>query len=113
MRRILLLKTSKNECEGNANKRETFYKLVSRLVRRYIDIANEMEQAGYTAEEAADIKKQVDYFNDIKDEIKLKSGDALDLKYYDPAMRQLIDNYVRAEDSEKLVDLADISFLDD
>lgn len=100
------------ECEENANKRETFYKLVSRLVRRYIDIANEMEQAGYTTEEAADIKKQVDYFNDIKDEIKLKSGDALDLKYYDPAMRQLIDNYVRAEDSEKLVDLADISFLD-
>ena len=100
------------ECNENANKRETLYKLVSRLVRRYIDIANEMEAAGYTAEEAADIKKQVDYFNDIKDEIKLKSGDALDLKYYDPAMRQLIDNYVRAEDSEKLVDLADISFLD-
>ena len=59
-----------------------------------------------------DIKRQVDYYNNIKDEIKLKSGDALDLKYYDPAMRQLIDNYVRAEDSEKLVDLADISFLD-
>lgn len=100
------------ECEANANKRETFYKLVSNLVRRYIDIANEMEAAGYTSEESAEIKMQVDYFNDIKDEIKLKSGDALDLKYYDPAMRQLIDNYVRAEDSEKLVDLADISFLD-
>lgn len=100
------------ECEANANKRETFYKLVSRLVRRYIDLANEMEAAGFTVEESADIKKQVDYYNDIKDEIKLKSGDALDLKYYDPAMRQLIDNYVRAEDSEKLVDLADISFLD-
>ena len=27
-------------------------------------------------------------------------------------MRQLIDNYVRAEDSEKLVDLADVSFLE-
>ena len=106
------VENQQNECEGNANKRETFYKLVSRLVRRYIDIANEMEQAGYTAEEAADVKRQVDYFNDIKDEIKLKSGDALDLKYYDPAMRQLIDNYVRAEDSERLVDLADISFLD-
>lgn len=100
------------ECEANANKRETFYKLVSRLVRRYIDLANEMEAAGYTPEEAAEIKKHVDYYNDIKDEIKLKSGDKLDLKYYDPAMRQLIDNYVRAEDSEKLVDLADISFLD-
>ena len=100
------------ESEANANKRETFYKLVNNLVRKYIDLANEMESAGYNAEEAAEIKKQVDYYNDIKDEIKLKSGDALDLKYYDPAMRQLIDNYVRAEDSEKLVDLADISFLE-
>lgn len=100
------------ECEQNATKRETLYKLVSRLVRRYIDIANEMENAGFTQEEAIEIKQQVDFFNNIKDEIKLKSGDALDLKYYDAAMRQLIDNYVRAEDSEKLVDLADISFLD-
>ena len=100
------------ECEANAPKRETLYKLVDKLVRRYIDIANEMTQAGYTSEEAIKIKNEVDCFNDLKDEIKLKSGDALDLKYYDAAMRQLIDNYVRAEDSEKLVDLADISFLD-
>ena len=100
------------ECEANAAKRETFYKLVSVLVRRYIDIANEMAAAGYTKEETEHIKQQVDYFNDLKDEIKLKSGDALDLKLYDPAMRQLIDNYVRADDSEKLVDLADVSFLD-
>lgn len=100
------------ESEANAQKRETFYKLVTTLVRRYIDIANEMGAAGYSKEESAEIKKQVDFYNDLKDEIKLKSGDALDLKYYDPAMRQLIDNYVRAEDSEKLVDLADISFLE-
>ena len=100
------------ECDENANKRETFYKLVARLVHRYIDIANEMEASGFTAEEATEIKTQVDHYNDLKDEIKLKSGDALDLKYYDPAMRQLIDNYVRAEDSEKLVDLADVSILD-
>ncbi len=100
------------ECEANATKREAYYKLVGNLVRRYIDLANEMLQAGYTQAEAEQIKKQVEYYNDLKDEIKLKSGDALDLKYYDPAMRQLIDYYVRAEDSEKLVDLADISFLD-
>ncbi|GHT65255.1 hypothetical protein AGMMS50239_24590 [Bacteroidia bacterium] len=86
--------------------------MVNTLVRRYIDIANEMTPAGYTPEEAAEIKKQVDFYNDLKDEIKLKSGDALDLKLYDPAMRQLIDNYVRAEDSEQLLNLEDISFLD-
>ena len=99
------IEVQQTECEANAAKRETFYKLVSTLVRRYIDIANEMPAAGYMKEESEHIK-------DLKDEIKLKSGDALDLKFYDPAMRQLIDNYVRADDSEKLVDLADVSFLD-
>ncbi len=100
------------ECEANAEKREKLYKLVSTLVRRYIDIANDMAKAGYGAAEAAEIKRQVDDYNKLKDEIKLKSGDALDLKFYDPAMRQLIDNYVRAEDSEEIFKLEDISFLE-
>jgi type I restriction enzyme R subunit len=100
------------ECEANAEKREKLYKLVSNLVRRYVNIANEMFQAGYSPEEAAEIKKQVDYYNSIKDEIKLRSGDALDLKRFDPMMRQLIDNWVRADDSEKLFEFEDISFLD-
>lgn len=100
------------ECEANAEKREKLYKLVSTLVRRYIDIANDMAKAGYNPTETTEIKKQVDFYNDLKDEIKLKSGDALDLKFYDPAMRQLIDNYVRAEDSEEIFKLEDISFLE-
>jgi len=100
------------ECEANAEKREKLYKLVNRLVRRYIDLANEMIPAGYSREEATDVKKQVDFYNDLKDEIKIKSGDAIDLKLYDPAMRQLIDNYVRAEDSEVLLNMEDMSFLD-
>ena len=106
------IEVQQTECEANAAKRETFYKLVSTLVRRYIDIANEMPAAGYMKEESEHIKQQVGYFNGLQDEIKLKRGAALDLKFYDPAMRQLIDNYVRADDSEKLVDLADVSFLD-
>ncbi|MEG3048265.1 MAG: restriction endonuclease subunit R, partial [Mucinivorans sp.] len=100
------------ESETNAEKREKLYKLVGNLVRRYVNIANEMAGAGYSQEEAADIKKRVDYYNSIKDEIKLKSGDALDLKRFDPMMRQLIDNWVRADDSEQLFEFEDISFLD-
>ncbi len=100
------------ECETNAEKREKLYKLVGNLVRRYVNIANEMASAGYSPEESAEIKKQVDYYNNIKDEIKLRSGDALDLKRFDPMMRQLIDNWVRADDSEKLFEFEDISFLD-
>lgn len=100
------------ECARNAERREKLYKLVTTLVRRYIDLANEMLKAGFSKEEAAEIKKQVDFYNNLKDEIKLKSGDALDLKFCDPAMRQLIDNYVRAKDSEEIFKLEDISFLD-
>jgi type I restriction enzyme R subunit len=100
------------ECEVNAEKREKLYKLVGNLVRRYVNIANGMTSAGYSPEESAEIKNQVDYYNSIKEEIKLRSGDALDLKRFDPMMRQLIDNWVRADDSEKLFEFEDISFLD-
>ena len=100
------------ECEANAEKREKLYKFVGNLVRRYVNIANEMTSAGYSAQESAKIKKQVDYYNNIKEVIKLRSGDALDLKRFDPMMRQLIDNWVRADDSEKLFEFEDISFLD-
>lgn len=100
------------EREDNAEKRDKLYKLVSNLVRKYIDIANDIYKAGFTQDEAAKIKEQVDSFNDLKDEIKLKSGDAIDLKMYDPAMRQLIDAYVRADDSEELLVFNDTSFLD-
>lgn len=101
-----------SECEANAQKREKLYKLVGNLVRKFVCIANEMAQAGYTPEETTDIKRKVDYYNSIKDEVKLRSGDALDLKRFDPMMRQLIDNWVRADDSETLFEFEDISFLD-
>jgi type I restriction enzyme R subunit len=62
-----------------------------------------MIKAGYTKTEIASIKEKVDLYNALKDEIKLKSGDYIDLKFYEPAMRQLIDNYVRAQDSGVLL----------
>ena len=100
------------EMDKNAEKRDKLYKLVSNLVRRYIDIANDLSAVGYSEKEAEEIKRKVYFYNNLKDEIKLKSGDSIDLKMYDPAMRQLIDSYVRAEDSEKLFDFDEVSFLD-
>ncbi len=34
--------------------------------------------------------------------MKLASGDYIDFKMYEPAMRHLIDTYIRAEDSQKI-----------
>ncbi|WKB05952.1 hypothetical protein QU831_11170 [Escherichia coli] len=38
----------------------------------------------------------------LRYEIKLTSGDLLDMKRFEPAMRHLLDMYVRADDSEVL-----------
>ena len=48
---------------------------------------------------------------DLKDEIGLSSGDFIDLKQYDSAMRHLIDNYISASDSEKLGDMENFTLL--
>jgi type I restriction enzyme R subunit len=44
--------------------------------------------------------------------VKLASGDYIDLKMYDPAMRHLIDTYIRAEESEKISAFDDLSLID-
>lgn len=89
-----------------------FYKKVASLVRAYTNIANEMEEAGYSAEQESEIKKDVSYFSDLKDELKLMSGDYLDLKRFNPAMRHLIDSYIQAEDSQKISAFQDTSLLE-
>lgn len=106
------IEDQEKEAEENAQKRENFYKAVNNLVNRYIAIATEITKAGYSEKEAREIKNKVDFYNNLKDEIKLKSGDKLDLKLYDPAMRKLLDDYIRADDSQVLINMEDISFLD-
>jgi type I restriction enzyme R subunit len=43
--------------------------------------------------------------------VKLHSGDAIDLKQYEPAMRHLIDTYIRAEESVKVSEFDDLSLV--
>lgn len=83
-------------------RRYALYKYTSHLIRAYADIAGEMIDAGYTQFEAIAIKNEVKYYEDIRQSVKLASGDYIDLKMYEPAMRHLIDNYISAEDSKKI-----------
>lgn len=83
-------------------RRVALYKHVSLLVRAYANIANELEAAGFTPAEAQKIKDEVAWFEKLKQEVKLKSGDYVDMKKLEPAMRHLIDNYIQAEESKKI-----------
>jgi hypothetical protein len=81
------------QLKENEPKRLSLYKLTASLIRAYADLANEMEEAGYGPAEIETIKTEVKHFESIRDEVKKHSGDAIDLKMYEPAMRHLIDAY--------------------
>ena len=99
------------QLKENEPKRLSLYKLTASLVRAYANLANEMEAAGYTPAEAEAIKQEVTHYENVRDEVKKHSGDAIDLKMYEPAMRHLIDTYIRAEESEKVSAFDDLSLV--
>ena len=101
----------KDALRENEPKRLALYRLVASLLRAYADVANEMGAAGYSESETAAIKADVEHFEQMRSEVKLASGDYIDLKMYEPAMRHLIDTYIRAEDSEKISMFDDLSLI--
>ena len=99
------------QLKDNEPKRLKLYKFVAALLRAYAGIASELAEAGYKPDEIETIKGEVDYYSKVRDEVKLASGDYIDLKAYEPAMRHLIDTYIRAEESEKISAFDDMSLI--
>ncbi|NUQ24839.1 MAG: HsdR family type I site-specific deoxyribonuclease [Saprospiraceae bacterium] len=79
--------------------RTTLYKMIVQLIRAYANITADMEEAGYLPADISDIKRRVDFYLNLREEIKNASGEVLDLKAYEADMRHLIDTYIQAEDS--------------
>jgi type I restriction enzyme R subunit len=99
------------QLKDNEPKRLSLYTLTAALVRAYANLANEMEAAGYSPAEIKTIKAEVKHFENVRDEVKKNSGDAIDLKMYEPAMRLLIDTYIQAEDSTTVSAFEDMSLV--
>ena len=99
------------QLKANEPQRLSLYKLTASLVRAYANLASEMAEAGYTEAQADTIKKEVTFYENLRNEVKLHSGDAIDLKQYEPAMRHLIDAYIRAEESETVSAFNDLSLI--
>lgn len=94
--------SDKNGLKKREAKRLALYKYTAAFVRAYANLANELEQAGYKPTEIIKLKADVDHYEKVRQEVKVASGDYIDLKMYEPAMRHLIDTYIRAEESEKI-----------
>ena len=97
---------------ANERKRLTLYRAVAAFLRAYANLANEMIEAGYTEAERQTIRDEVGHYEKVRQEVKLASGDYVDLKVFEPAMRHLLDNYIRAEDSEVISKFDDMTLVD-
>ena len=96
------------QLKANEPKRLTLYRMVAALLRAYANLANEMEMARYSSDEGEVVHAEIDHYEKVRKEVKLASGDYVDLKMYEPAMRHLLDTYIRAEESEKLANFDDL-----
>lgn len=101
-----------DELKQNERKRLTLYKLTSKFVRAYANLANDMESAGYNKKDIEAIKKEVKDYEHIRQEVKLASGDYIDLKAYEPTMRHLIDSYIDADESKTISTFDDLTIID-
>lgn len=92
-------------------RRIELYKYTVSLIRAYANLANDMEAAGYTPAEHEVIREDVADYEKIRTAIKLASGDAIDLKMYEPGMRRLLDTYIQADKSRQVSAFDDMTLV--
>ncbi|MGM9511648.1 type I restriction endonuclease subunit R [Larkinella sp. GY13] len=100
------------ELKNTELRRTALYKATVALIRAYANLAAELDEAGYSAAEQDDIKKQVDFYLKLREEIRIASGEVLDLKAYEADMRHLIDHYIQAEEPTPTSPFGDLSLIE-
>lgn len=93
-------------------RRSSLYKATVAFLRAYANIADELSDAGYSSEQAASIKQQMDHYVKLRDTIRNAAGETLDLKSYEADMRHLIDTYIQAEEPRKISPFDNIGLLE-
>lgn len=100
------------QLKANEPKRVELYKAVAALTRAYGNLANEMDEAGYTTSEAAAIKDEIAHYANVRDEVKLGASEDVDFKQYEAGMRRLLDTYISADPSEVISNFGDATLID-
>lgn len=96
-----------NDLKATYQRRITLYKSVATFFRAYANAKDELVEIGYTLEEVKNIKAQEAFYLDLRDKVRLRAGEYLDLKPFEADMRYLIDNYIDAKNSIKISSFED------
>ncbi|HYW75079.1 MAG TPA: type I restriction endonuclease subunit R [Gammaproteobacteria bacterium] len=92
--------------------RIAFYKQVATFLRAFAAIAQDLEEAGYTAAGIAELNNEVAFFTDVRAAIKRHAGEELDIKPYEADMRHLINTYIQADPADPLGSVEDYSLME-
>ena len=89
--------------------RNDFYNELSQF-GKYLGISLESEHV-YTAlgeEDIKNYKKELKFYQELRASVKLRYSDTIDHKEYEAKMRNLMDNYISAEDVLQITAPVDI-----
>lgn len=100
-----------SQLKENEEKRLALYKAVGGVVRAFASMAGDEAAAGFESDDFEKIRAEISDYEAVRQEIKVASGDYVDLKMFEPAMRHLIDTYIKADESVKLSEFDDVSFV--
>ena len=105
-----------SEVPDNLREREPrrvlLYKGVVSLIRSYANIADELAEAGYAADDITRIKSRLEHYLKVREVVRMASGETLDLKAYEADMRHLIDTYIEADAPRRISPFEDLGLLD-
>ena len=101
-----------SDLEEREPQRSALYKSTASLLRSFANIADELDAAGYDANDAKRIKSLVDHYLNVREIVRKASGETLDLKAYEADMRHLIDTYIEADEPRKISPFDGLSLLD-
>lgn len=101
-----------SDLNGREPQRAALYKSTVALIRAYANIADELEPAGYTQGDIIRIKERLEYYLNIREIVRMASGESIDLKAYEADMRHLIDTYIEADQSRKISPFDNIGLLE-
>ena len=99
------------ELKATEYKRMALYKAIVEYLRAYANLKADFQQANFTTNEIKRFTDKLNFYLQLRETIRIASGETIDLKAYEADMRFLIDTYIRAEESITISPFEDISLL--
>ncbi len=91
--------------------RISFYKAVMSFMRTYGEVAQHLEDAGYSDADAEKLAVEAQFYAETRAGVKRHCGEDLDIKPFEADMRHLINTYIQADAATDLGRLNDLSLV--